>query len=263
MPTINLRDSIPRVNQETVSLPKNLARIGVKTPQALTRALEMARWKLTAPDLSALTQAVTDAQTEDEYNARAFELAQARGVVEYMNRDVAFRDGRRRLNADRIHDAVKTHGDALMAEVIEFYNSHAAKFSAAVATLPDLTVSSVFDLSPEQASALQEAQSEAAELSAGLAAYDGLSKSLGYTIRSANGPDARSAFERATQIGEYPDAETMSLAADLINLYAKGDGHAASYAPLAPHVGVVLKGGTLRLAHPAQAKAHLNDLLAQ
>ena len=263
MPTIDFKNTLRGVDPTIVGLPTSLARIGVDVPDDITSALGAARWTVSPPDLSGLMRAVAEAKTQDEFNARAFELAQARVIGDFIETDSVFRQFHQSLAAQRLLDAVHRHGEDLIARVIEVYDPHARVFSEALAAVPDLTGTGLFDLSPDQAAAMQTAKTEALEMTAALAAYDGLARGLGHKVNPGNGPRVEAAFSRATQIGEFPDAQSMAGAADLINAYASQDGTTTLYAPLAPHAAVVLKGGTLRLAHPAHARAHLDSLLAE
>lgn len=233
------------IDAAVLDLPARLSRIGVKVPKALTEAKEMLGWKVPPVDLEPFERAVKEARTEQDFGVRVLELSQARSLALYAPTDHVTTRFRRELMADRYRSAVRDHAAELFDATISFYDDHARVFTDAVRRLPDLTVTRLVDLTPDEATDIHTARTEAYELNAGLAVYDGLCKGVGIPMPLVD------------RIGEFPDTQSRDNAMAFI----KGDDRnaaVAAYAPFAPHVGVVLHGGTLRLADPAHAKALAN-----
>ncbi|MCO1659682.1 hypothetical protein [Pseudonocardia humida] len=256
MPEIDLKRDAAIMSLHEI--PRELTGIGVEVPKAVRDAIAATGWvdlSDQTAEVESAKQALRVASSEEDWQAAQKDLLKAAAdgyVWSEIKSYVAS------VKTQRVTTAINETSDEMVRSVCDRYNAVALSFTAAAEQIPSgLDGLSLFDLTPEEAAALQTAKQQGQELDRVLRVYKSISKLRGWTALS---PHQRTVAQ-AAQIGDYEYADQLSRAAGMIQVYAtRGHGISTALAPLAPHIVVILTGGTLNLKPPAEADEYVYSL---
>jgi hypothetical protein len=250
------------VNNSYANLPARLSKLGIEVPKVYSDAMSRRQWQvMPSPkgEVTALKERLQSAKTEDDYLKVQVEMADLIARINVHEELAQIMEG---ITAGRLPNALDDCISDIFASLSVKYAEHAIPFTEAASELPNLHQKSatVFDLSPQETQAIQEAKRLADVMSEILGVYDDVCKlkNIQTTSPLISGKDALI----AVRIGDYESMAQARTAAENVSMYSGDRMGQTTLRPLAPHIAVTLAGGTLNLKAPREAVRSVEELAA-
>lgn len=239
------------------ALPRTLTALGIEVPAEIIEANKRSVWKTVDPSVAveAARLRLESAETERDWESAEQEFASALAIGQVRSLD-DYKGTIAGIHNARIEGALTASIDPLIGTLCAEYNKCVPEFTSAVEGIPSLGRPDfqVFDLTPEDTTNMQTAKKNADRMTAVWDVYR--------SVASIGGFQSSAGYETsAARLGDFESARQLYSAAEYSQVYAT-NGHVVTptLRPLAPHVAIVLAGGSLNLKHPTEADAEWDRL---
>jgi hypothetical protein len=240
------------------ALPTKLNALGIEVPAEIVEANKRTAWPTVDPSVAvdAARTKLENAKNAKEWEAAEQEFAAALSVGQVRTLP-DYQGTIQGIHKARIEDALGASVPRLIETLCAEYNRLVPEFTTAVDGIPSLGRPdfNVFSLTPEHTTAMHTAKRNADSMTELFEVYKAVLRIAG--VQSVAG------FETsASRLGDFEDYSQLYNAAEYMEVY-RTNGHASvpTLRPLAPHVAIVLAGGSLNLKHPAEADAQRDRLI--
>jgi hypothetical protein len=239
------------------ALPTMLTALGIEVPSEIAEANKRSVWRTVDPSVAvaAARTKLENAKTEKEWTdaeqefAAALALGQVRDHPDYNGTVQG-------IHQARIRSALGSSIEELISKLCAEYNRCVPEFTAAVDGIPSLGRPDFnpFDLTAEDTTNMQTAKRNADRMTEVFEVYK--------TVLKVGGFENVAGFETSvSRLGDFENGAQLYSAAQYMEVY-RTNGHDVlpTLRPLAPHVAIVLAGGSLNLKHPTDADAQRERL---
>lgn len=186
----------------------------------------------------------TFTQCADEY-AKALS-------VDYTAKHESFQWSLTQARNGRLTQSLLNHEDELYSTICGRFNTIAPDFERVCLELPNLVSLNVWQLSPGQTQALQDAKAVVGELTTLRGAYNGLGSALGKD-RDGDTREVSSFIDTVCELGRPHTFSVAYDAADFLRVDKLGVDGTKPYQPLLPFAALTFRSIPLELKTPGEA----------
>lgn len=232
---------------------------GIQVPAELADGINAATWEpdpaIRPESVKALVASKTEADFKKAYGIVAQEVA-----AQLADESGRMKMVRETYRNRRIMDAVHSTADSVYSQVIERFNTEAPRFENAAARIPNLTDFKPMDISENLAMAITGAKDSAGKLNPLWNVYRQLGRLTDRFTLGERGdvPNWYDHLGAVFALGDPEDMQQAEAAAYLLFDYSRNS-QGLTLAPLAPFIGLTVKGIPLNLVNPEAATDRWDD----